>query len=110
MSPSQPEDQQETSLPDSRWRPRKFPSLPPLPPTTRILLLTLGWVLIAVGLVGLVLPGLQGVMTLAAGAAALSLVSQTFLSSLRYLLRPWPAAWISVLRVRRRVHRWLGSR
>ena len=58
--------------------------LPALPTLTRILLLILGWVLILLGLVGLVLPGLQGILTLLLGAALLSLVSR----QAHLLLRP----------------------
>ncbi len=93
-----------------RWAPRKFPHVPTLSPTARILLLALGWLLIFVGLAGLVLPGLQGVVTLFLGAAALSLVSRTILDVLRYLFRPWPRAWRFVLRTRRRVHHWISRR
>lgn len=70
----------------------------------------LGWLLILMGLLGLVLPGLQGVVTLFLGAAALSLVSRTLLDALRYLFRPWPRAWRFVLRTRRRVHHWISRR
>lgn len=85
--------------------------LPPLAPSTRLLLLVLGWLLILVGVAGLVLPGLQGVLTLLLGAAALSLVSQTALRLLHRLLRRWPRAWQMTLRLRRRIHHWIsGSR
>ena len=82
--------------------------MPPLSPTARISLLILGWLLILVGLLGLVLPGLQGLVTIFLGAAALSLVSQTMLDALRYLFRPWPRAWRFVLRTRRRVQHWIS--
>ena len=96
--------------PEDPWAPRKFPHLPPLSSTARILLLILGWVLIALGLLGLLLPGLQGIATLALGAAALSLVSRTSLNVLRWTLRPWPRAWRFVLRIRRRVLLWFSTR
>ena len=91
-----------------RWAPRRYPQVPPLTPTARFLLLILGWLLILVGLAGLVLPGLQGVVTLFLGAAALSLVSRTMLEGLRYLFRRWPRAWRFILRARRRVHHWIS--
>ncbi len=81
-----------------------------LSPSARVLLLILGWMLIALGLIGLVLPGLQGVITLMLGAAALSLVSRSMLNALRYLFRRWPKAWRMVLRARRRVHFWIGRK
>lgn len=85
--------------------------LPPLSPSTRLLLLVLGWLLILIGVAGLVLPGIQGVLTLLLGAAALSLVSQTALRLLHRLLGRWPRAWQMTLRLRRRIHHWIsGSR
>jgi len=39
----------------------------------RIGLFVVGWILILVGVAGLVLPGIQGVFTIVAGAALLSL-------------------------------------
>ncbi len=90
--------------------PSRFPDLPRLSPQTRILLLILGWVLVLVGILGLVLPGLQGLFTLALGAAALSLISRSMLNTLRYLFRPWPKGWRMILRARRRVYRWLQPR
>ena len=84
--------------------------MPPLSPSARILLLILGWTLIALGLVGLVLPGLQGILTLALGAAALSLVSRSMLNTLRYIFRPWPKGWQIILRTRRRVQYWIGRK
>ena len=98
------------SNPPARWTPRKFPDVPALSPSARILLLILGWTLIALGLVGLVLPGLQGVFTLVLGAAALSLVSRSMLNTLRYLFRRWPTGWRIVLRTRRRVQYWIGRK
>ena len=82
--------------------------LPPLPPFTRLLLMVLGWLLILLGLAGLVLPGLQGVLTLLAGAALLSLVSRTALLLLRRVFARWPRGWRRLLKLRRRIHRYLA--
>ncbi len=103
-------DPSERQVPHPRrpWTPRKFPDVPALSPSARALLLVLGWTLIVLGLAGLVLPGLQGVLTLLLGAAALSLVSRSMLKALRYLFRRWPKAWRAVLRTRRRVQYWIG--
>ncbi len=101
---------QNASGSDSSWTPRRFPDVPALSPSARILLLILGWMLIVLGLLGLVLPGLQGVLTLALGAAALSLVSRSMLSALRYIFRPWPKGWQIILRTRRRVQYWIGRK
>ena len=83
----------------------RVPGLPELSLTTRIALLVFGWSMIGLGLVGLVLPILQGVLFLAIGAASLSLVSRTMLNTLRFLMRPWPRVWRAFLRTRRRVLR-----
>ncbi len=98
------------SRPQARWIPRKYPHVPALSPSARIALLILGWMLIVLGLLGLVLPGLQGVLTLVLGAAALSLVSRSMLNALRYLFRPWPKGWQIILRTRRRVQYWIGHK
>lgn len=84
--------------------------MPALSPSARIFLVILGWLLIVLGLIGLVLPGLQGILTLALGAAALSLVSRSVLNALRYVFRPWPKGWRIVLRTRRKVQYWIGRR
>ena len=84
-------------------------ALPTLPLTTRILVLVLGWLLILVGIAGLVLPGLQGILTLLLGGALLSLVSPSMLRALRYTMRPWPAGWRRLLRLRRKLVRKLGA-
>lgn len=81
--------------------------LPPLPTSTRVLLLLLGWILVLVGLAGLVLPGLQGVLTLLLGAALLSLVSRSALRLLRRIFARWPYGWRRLLKLRRRIHRYL---
>jgi uncharacterized membrane protein YbaN (DUF454 family) len=85
-------------------------SLPELPTTTRVLLFVLGWLLILVGLAGLVLPGLQGILTLLLGAALLSLISQAMLRALRWTMRPWPRGWRRLLRLRRKLIRRLTTR
>lgn len=83
----------------------RVPGLPALPLTTRVLLLTFGWLLTLVGILGLVLPGIQGILTIALGTAALSLVSRTILGMLRFVMRPWPKAWRAFLRTRRKIDR-----
>ncbi|MEM1245980.1 MAG: PGPGW domain-containing protein [Acidobacteriota bacterium] len=74
----------------------------------RLLLLTSGFVLLLVGLAGLVLPGIQGVLTLAIGTALLSTVSPTVRSWLRALFSGWPRGWRRYLRVERRLQQILG--
>ena len=88
----------------------RVPGIPKLSAATRLALLVFGWSMVLLALVGAVLPLLQGWVFLVLGAAALSLVSRTMLSALRFLLRPWPRAWRALLRTRRRVHRWILQR
>jgi len=82
--------------------PRKLPYL------ARIIAGVLAWVLLIVGLAGLVLPGLQGVLTLALSATFFSLTSHRVHERLRSAFRPWPKGWRRVVKVRRSLERWLG--
>ena len=84
--------------------------LPKLSTAVKALLLFVGWFLILLGLLGLVLPVLQGVLFLVMGAAILSLVSGTIYFGLRKLFRRWPRGWRKLLYVRRKLHRWLEKR
>ena len=76
-----------------------------LPLWVRLSLFALGWLLILVGIAGLVLPGIQGVLTLLVGVAGLSLVSELAYELLRKALRRWPAAWTRVESFREKAHR-----
>jgi len=76
-----------------------------LPFWLRLALFALGWLLILVGIAGLVLPGIQGVLTLLAGVAVLSLVSELAYELLRKGLRRWPKAWEKVESLREWAHR-----
>ena len=73
----------------------------------RIVAFLVGWGLVLVGVVGLALPGIQGILTLLAGAAVLSVVSETVYRLLRRLFQRWPNAWKRVHGFRRRIHGWL---
>lgn len=86
---------------------KRVPAMPELSLVTRIALPVLGWLLVALGIAGLVLPGLQGILTIALGMAILSLTSKTMLRLLRWTFRPWPDGWRRVLEQRRKVLRWL---
>jgi hypothetical protein len=79
-------------------------SAPRLPVWLRIALFALGWLLILVGIAGLVLPGIQGVLTLLVGVAVLSLVSELAYELLRKTLRRWPKAWEKVESFREKAH------
>jgi len=64
--------------------------IPDLPLALRIGLLILGWLVIVLGLAGLLLPGLQGVLLLILGAAILSVASDTVHRWLEDLLEHRP--------------------
>ncbi len=81
-------------------RPPRPVRLPVLPIAIRILLFVVGWVLLLVGVAGLVLPGLQGCLTIALAAAILSLVSEGAYRLLRRSFRGWPRGWRRVVRLR----------
>lgn len=91
-----------------RQRPR-VPHVPELPIVTRVLLIVFGWLLVLLGVAGLVLPGLQGVLTILLGGAVLSLTSHTMLRALRWCFQPWPKGWKRLLSVRSRVLDWLSK-
>jgi hypothetical protein len=80
---------------------------PPLSLGIRIGIFGVGWVLILVGVAGLVLPGIQGVITILAGAALLSLDNELVYRGLRRLLGRWPRLWQRVEHFRERAHDWL---
>lgn len=84
--------------------------LPRLPWGVRVALLGLGWILVLIGILGLALPGIQGILTLALGAAVLSLASRSTYRFLRRRLQRWPAAWDRIERFRARVYRFLSGR
>jgi len=74
---------------------------------TRVLSFAVGWSLILVGVVGLALPGIQGVLTILIGAAVLSVVSETVYRLLKRFFHRWPWAWTRIERFRNRLHDWL---
>lgn len=78
-----------------------------LPTWLRVSLIVAGLLLVAVGIAGLVLPGIQGIVTILAGLALLSLVSRQTHRFLRWSLRPWPRMRKRVERLRFRFQGWL---
>ena len=72
--------------------------------------LTVGWLLVLLGTVGLFLPVLQGGLALALGLALLSIASQTVHLKLRGLMGRWPGLWKRMERLRRRLGGWLPRR
>ena len=87
-------------------RARSFRSPRKLPYFGRVLAWILAWILLIVGLAGLVLPGLQGILTLALSATMFSLTSARAHEWLRSAFRPWPKGWRRVVKVRRTLERW----
>ena len=82
--------------------------LQPLPLAIRVLLYFIGSLLIVVGLVGLVLPGLQGILTLALGLAVLSLTSEAANRVLHSMLGRWPTGLERYHQLRQKMHGWLS--
>lgn len=76
----------------------------PLPIWLKIVLLFLGWLVLLVGIAGLVLPGIQGVVTIVLGAAILSVASERVYFGFRLLLRRWPKIRQRFDRFRHRMH------
>ncbi len=102
-------EQPDADQPHSQDRDKvRSQKLEPLSPLTRILIMVLGWLLMGVGVLGLVLPGLQGILTLMLGAACISLVDHRALSLLRKIFRRWPKGWRRLLKLRRKMHGWLA--
>lgn len=64
----------------------------PLPAWKRILLFIAGWTILLIGIAGLVLPGIQGILTILVGVAILSLASETAYRLLKWSLQRWPGA------------------
>ena len=77
---------------------------PPLPFRVRVGIFILGWVLILIGVAGLVLPGIQGIATILAGAALLSLDNELVYRGLRRLLARWPKIWDRLEGFREKTH------
>lgn len=90
-----------------RRRGRRRLAHPPasLPRRLRVFLLVAGWIFLLVGLAGLALPGIQGVVTIVAGLALLSVASETAYWTMRAMFRRWPRGWKRVERVRRWLYR-----
>ncbi len=99
-----PEDQIPAVAPDAD-RPAE---LRPLHWGVRLAVLIVGGLLILIGIAGLVLPGIQGIVTIVLGLAVTSLASEFVHRHLRRLLSRWPKAHRMMERFRRRVHRWLS--
>ena len=73
-----------------RRRKKRRRHLPALPVGVRLVVLVVGWVVVLIGIAGLALPGIQGCLTIAVGAALLSLASEMIYRGIRRLLKRWP--------------------
>jgi hypothetical protein len=69
----------------------------------RVLVLSVGWLVILVGIAGLLLPG-PGTLAIFAGAAILSVASELAYKGMRTTLKRWPALWIRFEALRSRIH------
>jgi hypothetical protein len=83
---------------------RRLKARRPLPLWLRILLLLIGWIVVLIGVAGLVLPGIQGIATILIGAAILSVASEIAYEWSRWALRRWPWLWDRMERFRDRIH------
>lgn len=83
---------------------------PPLPLWLRITLLGIGWLLVLVGVAGLVLPGIQGIATILLGAAVLSLASELAYDLLERTCSRWPKLWNRLERFRAKTYRWIDRK
>lgn len=117
MYPPFPEDARLAEL--ELQLPPPPPAVPPLaavpehvafPVWMRVGLIVCAVVLLIVGVAGLVLPVIQGVVTIVAGVALLSLVSSTANRFLRWSLGPWPKILDKVEHMRGRSRDWLLRR
>jgi hypothetical protein len=82
--------------------------IPDLPLPVRIGLLILGWLVVIVGLAGILLPGLQGILLIILGTAILSVASDTVHRWLEKVLDRHPHARERLDSLRRRVRSRLG--
>jgi hypothetical protein len=89
------------SLDDTHMRRRRLRR--PLPLWLRVMVFLVGWVVVLIGVAGLVLPG-PGIPTIIAGAAILSIVSEATYNLTRKSLQRWPSIWSRVEAFRERLH------
>lgn len=84
--------------------------IPDLPLPLRIALLVFGWFVIVLGLAGLLLPGLQGILLLVAGAGILSVASDSVHRRLENMLEHRPNIRRRLNSFRTRLHAKLSRR
>jgi uncharacterized protein len=91
------------AAPPERPDPQDVPTAR-LSPGVRLLLLAAGWLLLLIGIAGLVLPGIQGVLTIALAIALLSVASQRAHRVARRLFARWPRLLDRMDRFRDKLH------
>jgi len=106
--PNSPEGTPTQGTPGSKPARRKRHRLAPLPLGVRLLVLFVGGLLVAIGIAGLLLPGIQGIVTILLGAAVLSLASDWIYKLQRRMLSRWPRVSERNERFRHRIHNWLS--
>ncbi len=77
--------------------------LRPLPLWLRIIVLIVGWIVVLIGIAGLILPG-PGTVGIIIGVAILSVASQFAYKWMRKSLQRWPTIWDRVERFRGKIH------
>lgn len=100
-------------VPESEVPRPEIPDVPPEPilsPGVRFGLYLLGWVLVLIGIAGLILPGIQGIVTILAGVVVLSLVSLTVHRWARRGLARWPKTLERYERMREKATHRFGSK
>jgi hypothetical protein len=109
-SVERPPEVETAGPPEETDRPERLPlhirieRRPPLPLGVRIAIFLIGWILILVGVAGLILPGIQGIATILVGAALLSLDNELVYRGLRKVLQRWPSVWRRIERFREKAH------
>jgi hypothetical protein len=96
----------DATTPEGPRRPRR----PRISRRMRVVFFAAGWLLVAIGVAGLVLPGIQGVVTIVVGLALLSVVSRTAHGGIRRALARWPGLRRRVERLRWRLRRRFARR
>ncbi len=81
-----------------------------MPLLPRIAIFVGGWTLILIGVAGLFLPGIQGIASILAGAALLSLISELIFNLLGRLMQRWPKRWRKIQAARLKLYRRLSRR
>lgn len=105
-----PQDPRNEPMETFEGEPEVHVHIPDLPLSLRIALLVFGWLVIILGLAGLLLPGLQGILLLIAGAAILSVASDSVHRRLENMLEHRPRILRRLNSFRSKLHAKLSRR